>query len=293
MHNHLEMHGASPSFSDLWSPGVLLITLLVGYVYFYFTGPGRHRFAGSEPVAIGKKLLFVTALALFYIAQGTPLSYYGHAHLFSAHMLQQSILYLVMPPLVYMSIPGWMLNPLLDRKWMRKWVYPFTQPLFSVLLFNLLFSMYHIPLIFNAVAQHPVYHLGYHFILIAAAFHMWFPVFNNATSWKRMSDLQTLAYIFANGVLLTPACALIIFAKDLLYEPYIGAPLIIEALPPLDDQQLGGTIMKIIQEIVYGFALAYIFFRWFRMERSKDEPIEPNSQDTMLRTSNGGNLNGA
>lgn len=53
MPNHL--HGSNPGFADLWSPGVLLITLLVGYVYFYLVGPGRHRFANSEPVSAGKK----------------------------------------------------------------------------------------------------------------------------------------------------------------------------------------------------------------------------------------------
>jgi len=292
MPNHL--HGSNPGFADLWSPGVLLITLLVGYVYFYLVGPGRHRFANSEPVSAGKKTLFITALLLFYGAQGTPVAYYGHAQLFSAHMLQQSILYLIMPPLIFLSIPGWMLQPLFDLKWMRKFVYPLTHPILSVLVFNLLFSVYHIPMIFDTVAQHPVYHIGYHTVLIIAAFHMWFPLFNNFEGWKRMSSLQMIAYLFADGVLLTPACALIIFAKDLLYETYMGAPILIQGLPPLHDQQLGGTIMKIMQEIAYGFALSVVFIRWFRAERSKDEPIEPNpNQDTMLHTPNGGNLNGA
>jgi putative membrane protein len=39
----------------------------------------------------------------------------------------------------------------------------------------------------------------------------------------------------------------------------------------INDQQLGGVIMKIVQEIVYGIALAYTFFRWYRTERKQEE----------------------
>ncbi|MDQ1911515.1 cytochrome c oxidase assembly protein [Paenibacillus sp. GD4] len=38
----------------------------------------------------------------------------------------------------------------------------------------------------------------------------------------------------------------------------------------MNDQSFGGVIMKIVQEIVYGWALGYIFYRWYRRER-KDE----------------------
>ena len=38
------------------------------------------------------------------------------------------------------------------------------------------------------------------------------------------------------------------------------APEMFNTLPPVEDQQLGGVIMKIIQEIVYGTVLGFIFF---------------------------------
>ena len=36
------------------------------------------------------------------------------------------------------------------------------------------------------------------------------------------------------------------------------------------DQQTGGIIMKIVQEIVYGTIIGYVFFKWARREREKD-----------------------
>ena len=42
-------------------------------------------------------------------------------------------------------------------------------------------------------------------------------------------------------------------------------------MPVVQDQQTGGIIMKIVQEIVYGTIIGYVFFRWARREREKDK----------------------
>jgi putative membrane protein len=83
-----------------------------------------------------------------------------------------------------------------------------------------------------------------------------------------------MAYIFANGVLLTPACALIIFAGTVIYPSYDHVNVLGENLPAIHDQQLGGTLMKVLQELVYGWILAHVFFKWYHTERKKDEDDE-------------------
>ncbi len=47
---------------------------------------------------------------------------------------------------------------------------------------------------------------------------------------------------------------------DLLEEIPLSGPEMFNTLPPLEDQQLGAVLMKIIQEAVYGIYLAVIFF---------------------------------
>lgn len=79
-----------------------------------------------------------------------------------------------------------------------------------------------------------------------------------------------MGYIIGNVILLYPACALIIFADSLLYQTYTAAPQLISFLPPLYDQKLGGILMKVMQEIALGSALAYTFFQWVRREKTKD-----------------------
>jgi putative membrane protein len=43
------------------------------------------------------------------------------------------------------------------------------------------------------------------------------------------------------------------------------------SIPLLYDQQLGGVLMKIIQEIVYGTVLFFVFMDWYRKEREKEK----------------------
>ncbi|WP_010277013.1 cytochrome c oxidase assembly protein [Paenibacillus senegalensis] len=274
MTNTEHVHNLNPDFFALWRPDVFLLTVLLGAVYFYLIGPGRKHFPNAKPVPFGKQAWMVSALVIFYLGQGSPLGYYGHGFLFSAHMLQMSLVYLAVPPLVYLGIPDWMTRHLLAKPGVKKWLHPITHPLIALLLFNLLFSFYHLPLIFDFLMVNHLLHNVYHFILIATALLMWFPVFIMDKYWCRISELKKLIYIFANGVLLTPACALIIFAGTELYSIYAGAPQLFTFLPPVDDQQTGGVIMKIMQEFVYGLMLAFVFFRWYNLEKKKEAELE-------------------
>jgi len=112
--------------------------------------------------------------------------------------------------------------------------------------------------------------------------------------WKSLSGLKKIGYIFADGVLLTPACALIIFADKPLYATYydpqmwmkslalcvpagtlaslnLTGPEMFFSIPLLYDQQLGGVLMKIIQEIIYGTVLFFVFREWYRKEQEKEK----------------------
>jgi putative membrane protein len=278
------MNVTSNGFFTQWSPGLLLSLIVITYLYFQLIGPLRQRFTGSSPVSLGRKLLFITAIIIFYTAQGSPINYYSHGLSFSFHMFQQTLVYLILPPILFLSLPDWLIRPFLMMKFLRKWVFPLTHPLIAGLMFNLLFSFYHIPQIFNYTFDHQILHHGYHWILVISAFIMWCPVFCTLPQWNRMTDLQQMGYIFFNGVLLTPACALIIFSHATLYPAYVeGSQMIHFFLPPIEDQQLGGTLMKIIQEIVYGTALAYVFFKWYRKEKKKDIEEEAVAEINRLR----------
>ena len=271
-------------FRATWNPELMMVILLIGAAYFSLIGPLRHTFAEAKPVSLRQKVSFSIGLLLLYFGMGSPLNVSGH-FLFSAHMVQQSLLYLIMPLLILAGTPAFLFRHLAEIKWVRRLLRFFTHPIPAVLLFNALFSFYHMPAILDLAMNNLAMHNLIHLLLLIAAFFMWMPVLSPIPELQRLSDLQKLAYIFANSVLITPACALIMFAGAPLYETYVNGPSLLCApffsapidkamfavpLAPLEDQRLGGILMKLMQEITYGAVLAYVFASWYRKE--KDQP---------------------
>jgi putative membrane protein len=279
----------SGSFVELWNPVALLVLIVVAYVYLR----AAKMHTGSR-VSASKKASFLFGLVLFYIADGSPLNYVGHHYFFSVHMLDQSILYLIMPLFVLFGMPGWMVERPLRALRLDRTVKLLVNPLIAIFTFNLLFSMYHIPMVMDRVMTNDWLRFGYQAALIVSAFMMWFPIAGRAESWTRMSELKRMAYIFMNGILLTPACALIIFAGKPLYEMYQGVTMPIIGYSVVEDQQLGGVVMKILQEVTYGTALAITFYRWFNNERKREEAGElEEPQGSEFGTPLSGGLNRA
>ena len=63
-----------------------------------------------------QRMAFFTALALLFLTLNGPLHDLSDFYLFSAHMVQHLVLTLVVPPLMIVGTPGWMLRPLLTSR---------------------------------------------------------------------------------------------------------------------------------------------------------------------------------
>ncbi|MBA9024995.1 cytochrome c oxidase assembly factor CtaG [Peribacillus huizhouensis] len=284
-------------FRALWSPYFLVFMVLVIVGYMLLVSKFRHKFIRNESVGIKQQILFVTAIVLLYIIKGSPLDLLGHI-MFSAHMTQMAFLYLVVPPLLILGIPDWLWRSFLRLPIIKRMFNFFTKPLFALISFNAFFSFYHIPLVFDFVKTNMLLHAGYTILLFMLAIFMWFPLVNQLPERTSLSGVKKVAYIFGSGILMTPACALIIFADAPLFATYsdasawlvamelcvpasalsgltLSGPEMFNGLPIVEDQQLGGILMKIIQEIVLGVALGYTFFAWYRKENSSNEENDP------------------
>lgn len=286
------------SFEALWSPVVMFIVLVIGILYFYAVGPWREKhFADEPPVAWGKKTSFLSGLILYYLVQGGPMELLGHM-MFTFHMANMAISYLVVPPLVLLGVPSYIWKFLFDRAFWRP-LKLFTSPILALLLFNVMFSVYHFPDVHDYVMTHMLIHRIYYFLLLVAAFLMWWQIVSPVPEWSKLSYVKKMGYIFANGLLLTPACALIIFNSSPMYaiysDPEVWAvamgycvpgdpaallarfegPAFFSLFSPLEDQQLGGILMKLIQEVMYGAILGFVFINWFRKEHKENEADLP------------------
>jgi len=285
------MFGLNFPLTAFWSPAMLAATIAVAAAYLYATGRGRHRFEGSAPVPPMKKAWFLGGLFFLYAAFGSPIDLLGHL-MFTFHMLAMSFAYIIAAPMLLAGTPGWLLRPIGRLPGARHLKF-LLHPIVTLLLFNALFSVYHVPSVHDYVMTNYALHTAYYVALLVAALLMWFPIICPVESFDRLAGFKKMGYIFANSVLLMPACALIIFSGEPMYGTYtnpelwavamgfcvphgsaallemFSGPQTLAWMEPLEDQQLGGVLMKLIQEAVYGSILVYVFRQWYRRENPK------------------------
>lgn len=280
----------------------MIFVLALVVAYFLLTGPFRHKFGGDAKPTGRQQFFFYLAMVLLYMIKGSPIDLLTHIML-TAHMIQMAIYYLIFPILILKGIPAWIWRKFVTLPVIKQVMNLVTKPLIALLLFNTLFSLYHIPDIFDFTKSSPMVHTTVSTVILISAFILWWPIVTPIKEYDTISPLLKIAYIFANGVLLTPACVLIIFADVPLFATYSESGAWIQALslcvPPdvlsglsgsltgpemfsplgsLEDQRLGGIVMKTMQEITYSYLLARIFFSWFSRESLKVDPIpEPSS----------------
>ncbi|MEF3309434.1 cytochrome c oxidase assembly protein [Paenibacillus sp. GYB004] len=258
------------TFFELWNPWLFGFILVVAAAYAIGTNQMRRRIEEPEPFPVKRKLSFYGGLFILYVAAGSPLQALGHHYLFSAHMMQQSLMFFFVPPLLLLGTPTWLIRPLFQNNRVRKWTRVLTNPILAVGSFNILLSFYHFPIIFDFMMSHSILGSFYHFAIFITSIQMWWLITCPLPEYERLSELKKMAYIVVNGLLLYPACAAIIFAGKPLYMTYMHAPQLFAFLPPEDDQQFGGVIMKLMQEAALIFVLALNFFKWYRRERQND-----------------------
>lgn len=291
------MHLGIFGFFALWSPLFIITILFMTAVYFLITVKWRSRFKESEPLTIKQASFFLLSMILLYAIKGSPVEVMS-TMLFSVHMTQMATLYLVFTPILILGIPSWVWKKVINFPVIKS-IFSFaTNPLIALVAFNIIFSIYHIPAVFDNVRTDVTLHGLFTFILFILAVFMWWPLLNPANSHNDLHGLKKIGYILGSAVLLTPACGLIIFADNPLYATYydptewlkalalcvpadtlsglsLSGPELFTSMTLEHDQQLGGVIMKIIQEIVFGYVLASLFFQWYKKDQAEaDQSIQ-------------------
>ena len=64
-------------FRALWSPGLMVVTVLLIALYFLITVKFRHKFKESEPLTRSEIVYFLLGMLLFYGIKGTPVDLMG------------------------------------------------------------------------------------------------------------------------------------------------------------------------------------------------------------------------
>src|SRR5690242_16078879 len=129
-----------------WSfhPSVLIGTGLLGALYFYGIGPLRRKYGWGPPASPAQIVSFSAALLILFLALNGPVHDLSDYYLFSVHMVQHLILTQLMPPLLLLGLPSFVLRPLVGPRWVLavgRWL---TRPAVAFLLYTVSFTGWHL-----------------------------------------------------------------------------------------------------------------------------------------------------
>ena len=248
--------------------------------YLLGVGPLRERHNLADSVDSRQVATFTAGMMVVFFALTSPLHILSERFLFSMHMVQHVLLTLIAPPLLVLGTPAWLIRPMLRPNWAFRAARLLTHPITAIALFNIIFSIWHIPALYNSSLTSEAFHALEHIMMVATAMLMWWPLTSNMPELPRLNYPLQLGYLFALSVAQIIVFAIITFAEEPIYDFYVHAPRI-WGLTPLLDQQLGGIIMKVGSGIYFLTLLIIIFFKWFNQEEAerKQESAEYYGND--------------
>jgi putative membrane protein len=140
-----------------------------------------------------------------------------------------------------------------------------TRPVVALTAFNLVFIAWHIPGLYEWALRDRLMHNLEHVTFLLTALLVWWPILSPLPTLPRLAWGSQMIYLFALSISQIPVFAYITFTREVLYPTYERADRIVP-LTPLEDQQLGGIIMKVASMIVLFAMLAVAFWRGHQAE---------------------------
>ena len=259
-----------PVLQSIWThwhahPEALIGLALLQGGYMLGVGPLRERYNLADGVEPRQIATFTAGVLVIYVALLSPIHVLSDNFLFSVHMTQHVLLSLVAPPLLLLGTPDWLLRPLLRPDLVFRAVRLATHPILAFALFNIAFSLFHVPALYNASVTYHWLHVIEHLIFIGTAVLMWWPIGSMMPELPRLNYPLQMMYLFALSIAQIIVFAIVTFSERPIYEVYANAPRVLN-ISPLLDQQIGALIMKVGGGTLFLTLLIIVFFRWFKHE---------------------------
>lgn len=256
------------TFADPWAfepnPEVyVLVAFLVGaYIYMVRNiGPSAVE-PGTPVITRRQRNCFIASMLILFFASTWPVHQIGEGYLYSAHMVQHFLLSYVLPPLVLLATPEWLLRALVGDRGTYRVVRFFSKPVVAAVIFNVMVMVLHVPGVVNASTTNGVLHFSLHLFVVLTAVLMWMPVVGPLPELQ-MSYGGKMIYLFLQSVVPTLPAAWLTFADGVVYSHYGEQPVRVWGLSPLDDQQFAAVIMKIFGGMYLWSIVIFMFFRRF------------------------------
>ncbi len=254
---------------DVWfqwdfHPSIFIGT--IGLIVLYILGvtKGREKFSpDADPVTRKQIGLFATAMTVMYLSLDGPMHYMSDELSFAAHMAQHLMLQMIWAPLLILSLPSWILHPIVRHEPVARFGRWLSHPARASVLFLLTMSVWHIPELYDLALRVHSWHIVEHLVFMITAVIFWRPITSNCPEVPRASLGGRLSMIFLNMFPMKALGLIIATSNSLFYQFYAEQPRLF-ALTPLGDQRTGGLMMWILAGLPLWVALGALFAEWRR-----------------------------
>ena len=261
---------ASVSWTDWHAhPSIIVGVVLITALYLMAVGPLRERFGWAERGSSSQMVLFMLGVLVIVVALLSPLHELGDKYLFSAHMAQHLLLMLVVPPLLLLGVPGWLVDKVLRSPRVLAVSRFLTRPLVAFTFFNAVLVLWHMPVLYDLTLRERDIHILEHVMFLGVAVLMWWPVLSLAKELPRASYITQMVYLFLLPTVPSILGAVITFSDKVLYPWYAEAPRLWN-ISATTDQEIGGIIMWVPGGMAFLTVLIIVFLVWANQEESKN-----------------------
>lgn len=273
---------AALPFADPWrfEPNVevyVLVAALVGAYVYMVRVIGPQAVSAGEPVITRRHAIcFTGAMVLLFAASTWPIHQIGEGYLYSVHMLQHMMLSYLMPPLVLLATPEWLLRVLIGDGALYRAVRFMARPVIAGVVFNVVVMVTHIPGVVNASTTNGGVHYALHLLVVLTAILMWMPVVGPFRELQ-MGYGGKMIYLFLQSVVPTVPAAWLTFAEGAVYKHYGEQPVRVWGMSVTTDQQMAGAIMKIAGGMYLWTIVIFMFFRRFGQGTSNENSYRRSS----------------
>lgn len=258
-------------FSGLFTPdpGVIDGLVAITVLYFLAVGPARKYLAPKEKFDKLRAASFLAGLFVLVASVATPLDHIGETYLFSVHMIQHVLLMFILPPFLIWGTPTWLSEFLFRTEGLGPVLRFLVKPVPAAGIYSFVLHIWHVPGLYELALRNELVHLLEHAFFIASSILMYWPLLGTTkssdSSEKREHPGVKLLYILGVSIGQLPLFAFLTFATTVFYPTYEAAPRYID-ITPLEDQMLGGVIMKLAVVVFMFVGLSVVFTRWYLSE---------------------------
>jgi cytochrome c oxidase assembly factor CtaG len=244
-----------------WTPPIFITVGCVLSLLLYLRGYWLLRKSRPSFTAM-RALAFCSGIFVLWVSLGSPLEELADKVL-TAHMIEHLLLMSAVPPLVWLGwptvpmlrgLPAWLrrplLNPLLRSRLIRRGVHRLDSAVLTWFAMNLTLLAWHIPAAYDFALEHEGWHDFEHVCFLATSLLFWWVLLRPWPSRPGPPGWVLLVYLLTADFVNTALSATLAFVGRPIYGYYLQHPSPL-GLDPLNDQQIGASIMWVFGSIVF------------------------------------------